>query len=416
MNRIRQTDRRLLILFAIVFVNFLGAGMVMPVLPLYASDGFGAGPEAISLLLTSFYAAQFIAAPFLGRLSDRMGRRPVLIGSQIGTVASFALMAVTGSMGGLFVARIIDGITGGNIIVAQAYITDVTPRERRTQGLGVIFAAFGLGHIFGPAAGGLISAAFGAHATFLAAALVSTVTVLLTWWLLPESLTPERRAERTARVAKMRIQDITGNTPLLIILFIGFCAQFSIAMLQSTLPLFGEAVLFAEHSDAMQNFGVGLLLTSIGIGQLATQLFLLRPLVRRYGERRLVVTGAFIRGLGMLTMVVFTNALLVGSVSLVMVAVASGLMMPSLQSLATTNTAEELSGGVLGVYNSSTTLGLIFGTALGGLLFAIGPHHPYLLAGSVLMFTVLPALALQRKLRPRPAFSAADGQNLTFEV
>ncbi|MFN8378890.1 MAG: MFS transporter [Anaerolineae bacterium] len=403
MNRFHQTDRRLLILFLIVFVNFLGAGMVMPVLPLYAGDSFGAGPESIALLLTSFYIAQFIAAPFLGRLSDRFGRLPLLIGSQIGTVASFGLMAIAGSMSGLFVARIIDGITGGNIIVAQAYITDVTPRERRTQGLGVIFAAYGVGQIFGPALGGLISAVFGAHATFFVAASVSILTVLLTWRLLPESLTPDRRAERKARVDKMRVQDVTGNHALLIILFIGFCAQFSIAILQSTLPLFGEAVLFAEQSNSMQSLGVGLLLTSIGVGQLVTQIFFLRPLVRRYGERRLVVVGAFFRGMGMLTLVVFTNALMVGSVSLVMVAVASGLMMPSLQSLATTNTAEEISGGVLGVYNSSTTFGLILGTAIGGVLFAVGPRHPYLLAGSVLMFTVLPALALQHTLRPRAA-------------
>ena len=406
MKRISQADRRLLILFAIVFVNFLGAGMVMPVLPLYAGHAFGAGPEAIALLLTSFYAAQFIAAPFLGRTSDRLGRRPVLIGSQIGTVASFALMALASSMGGLFVARIIDGITGGNIIVAQAYITDVTPREKRTQGLGVIFAAFGLGHIFGPAFGGLLSAAFGAHVTFFAAALVSTLTVVLTWWLLPESLTAERRAERSARVSKMRVQDITGNAPLLIILVIGFCAQFSIAVLQSTLPLFGEAVLFAEQPASMQSLGVGLLLTSIGVGQLVTQLFLLRPLVKRYGERRLVVIGAFFRGIGMLTIVVFSSAFLVGSVSMVMVAVASGLMMPSLQSLATTNTAEEISGGVLGIYNSSTTLGLIFGTALGGVLFAAGPRYPYILAGCVLLFTVLPALTLQRRLRPQAVAAA----------
>jgi MFS family permease len=205
----------------------------------------------------------------------------------------------------------------------------------------------------------------------------------------------------------MRVQDVTGNTALLIILFIGFCAQFSIAILQSTLALFGEAVVFAESPASQQSLGVGLLLTGIGVGQLVTQLFFLRPLVKRYGERRLVVAGAFFRGLGMLSLVVFTAPLLVGSVSLMTVAVASGLMMPSLQSLATTSTAEEISGGVLGVYNSSTTLGVIFGTALGGLLFAVGPRMPYLIAGGVLMFTVLPALALQRTLRLRAARAGA---------
>ncbi len=406
-NRLRAVDRRLIVLFVIVFVNFLGASMVQPVLPIYASQEFGARPELISLLLAAFFIAQFIAAPFLGRISDHRGRRPVLIASQIGTVASFGLMAAATSMSGLFAARIIDGITGGNVIVAQAYITDVTTREKRTQGLGVIFAAFGLGHIFGPALGGLISAVADAHATFMLAAAVSALSLVLTWRVLPESLTPERRRERTQRVAKMRVQDITGNQALLIILLIGFCAQFSIAVMQSTLPMFGEAVLFASEPANLQSLGVGLLLTGIGIGQLATQIFILRPAVQYIGERRLVVAGAFFRGLGILTIGLFSTPLLVGSVSLVMVAVASGLMMPSLQSLATTSSAEEISGGVLGVYNSSTTLGLIFGTALGGVMFAASPQLPYTVGGLVLMATMLPALALYRTLRPRLTSAAA---------
>jgi DHA1 family tetracycline resistance protein-like MFS transporter len=403
MSRLRAIDRRFLILFSIVFVNFLGAGMVTPVLPLYASNEFGASPELVALLISSFFMAQFVAAPFLGRMSDRTGRLPVLIGSQIGTVLSFGLMALSTSMAGLFAARIIDGVTGGNIIVAQAYITDITTRDKRTQGLGVIFAAFGLGNIFGPALGGLISAAFGAHGTFFAAALVSLLTVTLTRLFLRESLPPERRAERTAVVAKMTARDVTGNQPLLIILFIGFCAQFSIAILQATLALFGEAVVFADSPLSMQSLGVGLLMTGIGVGQFITQLFFLRPAVKRFGERRLVVVGAFFRALGMLSLVVLTAPILVGSVSMMTIAISSGLMMPSLQSLATTTTAEEMSGGVLGVYNSSTTLGLIFGTALGGVLFSIGPRVPYLVAGAMLLFTVLPALFLQRTLRLRAA-------------
>ncbi|HYO87076.1 MAG TPA: MFS transporter [Candidatus Limnocylindrales bacterium] len=407
MNRRRSFDRRLAILFAIVFVNFLGAGMVQPVLPLYASREFGASPELIALLLSSFFMAQFLAAPFLGRLSDRTGRLPVLIGSQIGTVISFGLMALSTSIGGLFAARIIDGITGGNIIVAQAYITDITTREKRTQSLGLIFAAFGLGNIFGPALGGTIAAAFGAHGTFFVAALVSILTVTLTRLFLRESLPPERRAERKAVIARMTVRDVTGNNPLLIILFIGFCAQFSIAILQATLALFGEAIVFADSPVSMQSLGVGLLLTAVGLGQFITQLFFLRPAVKRFGERRLVVVGAFFRALGMWSMVVLTAPLLLGSVSMMTIAISSGLMMPSLQSLATTTSAEEISGGVLGVYNSATTLGMILGMALAGVLFSIGPRVPYLAGGAMLMFTVLPALALQRTLRLRAARSLA---------
>src|SRR5262245_22030975 len=127
-----NVDRRHLFpIFCIVFVNFLGGTLVLPILPLYAQERFHASVELITLLNASFFAAQFIAGPFLGRLSDKYGRLPILIISQLGTVASFIMIALAQDMTGLFAARILDGITGGNIIVAQAYITDITPREKR---------------------------------------------------------------------------------------------------------------------------------------------------------------------------------------------------------------------------------------------------------------------------------------------
>ncbi len=169
MNKLRRMDRRLLTILLIVFVQMLGAAMIMPILPLYAQREFDMTPQIITLLTTAFFAAQFIAGPYLGRLSDKYGRVPVLILSQIGTAVSFFMLAVAPSVGVLFLARILDGITGGNIIVAQAYITDITPREKRTQSLGYIFAVFGLGFIFGPALGGLLSAALGPRVPYIIA-------------------------------------------------------------------------------------------------------------------------------------------------------------------------------------------------------------------------------------------------------
>src|SRR5262245_34987546 len=129
-------DKRLIVILLIVLVNMVGAAMVTPILPLYAQRQFHMSPQTITLLLASFFAAQFLAGPVLGQLSDRYGRIPILIISQIGTVISFIMLALAQQVWVLFAARILDGITGGNIIVAQAYVTDVTPRERRTEALG----------------------------------------------------------------------------------------------------------------------------------------------------------------------------------------------------------------------------------------------------------------------------------------
>lgn len=393
-----MSRRRTITLFLIVFVNFLGGTIVLPTLPLYAQRHFGASPEIISFLLASYFIAQFLAAPVLGRLSDRYGRLPVLILSQIGTVLSFIILGTAQTLPVLFAGRILDGITGGNIIVAQAYVTDITPRETRAQGLGIIFAGFGLGYMVGPGIGGLIGALLNDQAPFYIAAVVSLVTVLLTWFALDESLPAEERLRRAQQEqVRMDLHAVTGNRPLMLILLIAFCAQFSIAVMNSTLALFGETVVFNGYSARDTNLGVGLLMTGIGVGQFLTQVALIRPLVAQYGERRLVVGGAVLRGIGMLSLTVFTSPWLVGSISLVLVAVASGIMMPPLQALTTTTVSEKLSGAVLGVYQSSASLGIIIGTALGGALFSASPTLPFAVGGMVLVLTALPALLMAQR-------------------
>lgn len=396
-------DRRYLVLFAVAFVNFLGGTIVLPTLPLYAQRNFGAQPQQISLLLASYFIAQFLAAPLLGRLSDKYGRLPVLLVSQIGTVLSFVMMAAAQDFNVLLLARVLDGITGGNLIVAQAYVTDITPKEKRTQGLGILFMAFGLGYILGPAVGGIVSAFSGDHMPFVVGASVTAFTVALTWIFLDESLTKEKRQQRADEGrARMSVSEITGNRSLLIILVIGFAAQFCIAIIQSTIALFAAAELFPGETNQQVNLGVGLMLTSIGLGQVITQVFFLRPALKRFGEHRLVVYGDILRGLGMMSIAMFASPWLVGGVSLMFMAIASGLMMPSLQGLATMSLREEINGGALGVYNAATSLGLIMGTGLGGSMFDIGHRVPFLIAGGVMLMTVIPAMYLMRRRDPSP--------------
>jgi len=390
-------DRRLITILLIVFVGIAGASLILPILPLYAQSQFRMSPAVITLLNTSFFAAQFVAGPYLGRLSDRHGRLPVLIVSQIGTALSFVMLAFAPNAAWLFAARILDGITGGNIIVAQAYVTDITPREQRTQALGYIFAVFGLGFIIGPALGGLLSARYGAQVPYLVAAVAAILTVGLTWFTLSETLTPERRmAGHTVRRSELSLSTILGNYPLLLILALAFFGQFAFGLFQSTFALYSEAVLFRDYTAEALSLGVGLLYAAVGIGQLITQILLLRPLLKRYGEARLVVIGTGARTLGLFVFAVITTPWL-GAFGSIFFAAGMGLLMPPLQSLATSAVPDDVRGGVLGVYQSTTNLGVIFSTAVAGVIFAYHPTLPLWLGTLLSLLLILPALWLVRR-------------------
>ncbi|MDM8530349.1 MFS transporter [Anaerolineales bacterium HSG25] len=393
----KKMDRRLVTILLIVFVQIVGMGLILPILPLYTQRQFNMSPEAISLLIASFFIAQFIAGPFLGRLSDKYGRLPVLIVSQIGTAISFVMLGLAESVTMLFIARIFDGITGGNIIVAQAYVTDITPPERRAQSLGLIFAAFGVGFAVGPAMGGVLSALFGPKIPFFFAALVALATVFLTWFTLDETLSPEQReTNRNFKKAGLTPNQVLRNSTLLLILLIAFSGQFLMGMIQSTFALYGEAVLLVGYSPEMVNLGVGLLLTVVGLSQLFVQILLLPRMLDRFGEAKLVIIGTLIRSVAMFTFAV-AAMLWMGVLASMLLPLGMGLMMPPLQSLATRTVADELRGGILGLYQSTMSLAIIFGTSLGGIFFAMGPTLPFWIGGGLGILIVLPSVVLWQK-------------------
>jgi MFS transporter, DHA1 family, tetracycline resistance protein len=393
----KNIDRRLITILLIVFVGIMGASLILPILPLYAQSHYHMSPAVITLLNASFFAAQFVAGPYLGRLSDRRGRLPVLILSQIGTAISFIMLAFAPNVAWLFAARILDGITGGNIIVAQAYITDITPREQRTQSLGYIFAVFGLGFIIGPALGGLLSAAYGLQMPYLIAAIAAILTVVLTWFTLNETLSPAQRlANHTTRNDSLRFTAILGNYPLLLILGLAFFGQFVFGLFQGTFALYSQDVLFHGYPAVTIGLGVGLLLAAVGVGQLLTQLFLLRPLLKRYGESWLVVIGTIARMIALVIFAVITTPWL-GAFGSIFFAMGMGLLMPPLQSLATSAVADEMRGGVLGIYQSVANLGIIISTAIAGVIFAFHPTLPYWLGALLSLLLIAPALWLVRR-------------------
>ena len=393
----KNLDRRLVTILLIVFVNIVGAAMILPILPLFAQREFKLSPQFITLLNTSFFAAQFVAGPYLGRLSDRYGRVPVLIVSQIGTVISFAMIALAHTVPLLFAARILDGITGGNIIVAQAYVTDITAPEKRTQSLGYVFAAAGVGFVFGPALGGFLAAALGARVPYLMAAVVATGTVLLTWFVLDESLSPqERMKNRRDKRLSFDFTPIFQNRALLLVLTIAFVGQFVFGLVQSTFALYGAEVLFRGYSQRSANVGIGLLITLGGIGQVFSQTVLLRLALKRFAETGLVIAGLAARGLGLLLYALIT-ALLPGAIGVILFAIGGGLMMPPLQGLATQVVSEQTRGGVLGLFQSVVGLAIILSTAVAGVIYAANPQLLPLTGAIVTLLALLPALVLNRK-------------------
>lgn len=413
MSKFSNTDPRMLTILLIIFVQILGASMVLPVLPLYAQRRFAMSPELIALLVSSFFAAQFIAGPFIGRLSDLHGRVPVLIVSQIGTVISFLMLAYAQSLEVLFLSRILDGITGGNIVVAQAYITDITPKDQRTRALGLLFAAFGIGFIIGPATGGILSAAFGDQIPFLVAAVAATVTVILTWRILDESVSAEKREANRTKGDGLTPLAVLRNLPLMSVLLMAFGAQFGLGILQATFALYGDAVLFSGYQlfeagvpgidlvtqiypERLVNLGIGLLLATIGLGQFITQIVILPRLSERFNDAALVVIGTLARSVSMFTFAIITTPYL-GTIGAVFFALGTGLMMPALQSLATKTVPDEIRGGVLGWYQSSVSLSTIFATALGGVMFGIAPTVPYWVAGAIFLSLAFPAFLLWRR-------------------
>jgi DHA1 family tetracycline resistance protein-like MFS transporter len=405
MKKLRRMDRRLLTILLIVFVQMLGAAMIMPILPLYAQREFDMTPQIITLLATAFFAAQFVAGPYLGRLSDKYGRVPVLIISQIGTAVSFFMLALAPNVAVLFLARILDGITGGNIIVAQAYITDITPRERRTESLGYIFAVFGLGFIFGPALGGLLAAAFGPRMPYVIAGGAAVLVVLLTWFTLDETLSPEQReANRSFNKSSINPREIVRNMPLMLILIVAFVGQFGMGLLQATFSLYGEAVLFEGYSEKMATLGIGLLLTTVGIGQFFTQAVLLRRALKRFDEAWLVLIGVAVRSVALFTFAALAIPV-AGAFASLLFAVGMGLMMPSLQSLSTNTVADELRGGVLGVYQSTISLSTIVSTAISGIIFAMNATAPFWIGGVLTVLVLIPAFMLIRQTGARVHFS-----------
>jgi MFS transporter, DHA1 family, tetracycline resistance protein len=363
----------LLIIFVTVFIDLIGFGIVIPVLPYYAEGTkFGATPSQVGLLFASYSVMQLIFAPVLGRLSDKYGRRPILLISLLGTSVGFLILGFATTLWMLFVGRIIDGISGGNISTAQAYIADITTKENRAKGMGLIGAAFGLGFVFGPAIGGILSR-WGINVPFLFAGGLAFLNAILLYFALPETVTPDHPA-RTSAAAGRGWQQLIGalrNPQLGFVLTIYFLSIVAFSIMTATFSLF---MMFRLGYDAFHN---GWVFAFVGIISAIIQGGLIGKLVKRFGEPLLVIIGGLLFSASLLAIPFVTAAtgllaiLTLGAAT----AIGQALSAPSLSSLASKSAGAGEQGGVLGVMQSVASLARAVGPSLAAVLIHSAVAH-----------------------------------------
>lgn len=380
------------ILFLTVFIHLLGFGIIIPLLPYYA-ETYGATGLTVGLLTTSFSFSQFVFAPFWGRLSDRVGRRPILIGSLLLTGVSYLVYAAAGSLALLFASRILAGVAGAVLSTAQAYVADTTTPENRTKGMGLIGAAFGMGFIFGPAIGGVLSR-WGFAAPAYASASLALAAAVFAFLRLPESLPREARAGAAARRSRTTLREALARPAVGTVLGLFFVATLCFSGMETILALFCQRFYgWGPHE-------IGYLFAYVGVVAASMQLGIVGALARRFGERALVRAGLALMGAA------FVTAGLVPPLALFLlamgaIAVASGLMTPSLSGLISIATPADEQGGILGVYQSLGSLARAAGPFLGGLAFdVVSPGAPLWMAGIGLGLAALFAAKLPRRRAP----------------
>jgi multidrug resistance protein len=378
----------LIIVFVTVFIDLLGFGIIIPLLPFYAQT-FGATALTVGLLATSFSLMQFIFAPIWGRLSDRVGRRPIILLGLLGSCLSYLGFGMASTLTALFAARIFAGIAGANIPTAQAVVADLTTPENRAKGMGIIGAAFGLGFIFGPAIGGFLSRYGYAMPAFFASGL-SLLNFAAAWFLLPESLRPEHRAiERVGRVAALRTALARPHLPLLLV--ISFLTVAAFSAFEATFAL------FAERAYGFQASSIGYIFAFVGIILVIVQGALVGRVVKRVGEHHIMPASLAIVAVGLL-MIPATRSVAALVAANGVMAVGMGFNNPSLMSLVSRHSAAEDQGGVMGLMQSLSSLARIVGPLWGGFAFDhLGIGMPYISGAAVMAIaSVLSVHALWR--------------------
>ena len=376
-----SVSRPLFIIFLTIFVNLIGFGIIIPLLPFYA-ETFGASPVVIGLLFAVFSVCQLAAAPVLGELSDRHGRRPVLIFSLAGTVVSFVMLAVAHSLTMLFLARIVDGLSGGNISTARAYVADITEPQDRARAYGLIGAAFGLGFILGPALSGVL-----VHVSYTApiwaAAIITLAATGVAWLWLPETV---HRAHAGTGNPFRFLPALVRRAGLRRMLAIDFVYWFAFAIFQTTFAL------FAARRFGFDASRTGYFFSAFGVLGALVQGFCIRPVARRLGDKRTFVLG-LVSAIAGLVAAALAPSVVWLSVALVPLALGIGFGHPTVASLVSRAARGDEQGRVQGAAGALESLGRTVGPVWGNAsLQHLGEATPYLSAAGLLVVTLMMAI------------------------
>jgi DHA1 family tetracycline resistance protein-like MFS transporter len=395
-------NKSLLSIFIVVFVDLLGFSLILPLLPYYA-ESYGASATIVGLLVASYAAASLFGAPILGRLSDRYGRRPILLVSVIGTFLGFLLLgfadpigrsiaswfslpsANSTILGVLFFSRILDGLTGGNITVAQAYISDVTDEKNRAKGLGLIGAAFGLGFIIGPAVGGFLSSWGYNIPAFVAAGLAFVNIFAIAFWL-PESLSDSRREQALANkkpgITLSALKQAINRPVVGPLLMVRFFFGIAFATFQSIFALYAQYKLnLSAHTTGYVLAYVGLLsvlVQGVGIG----------ILMKKFTENQLIITGLWLMTLGLVGWA-FTPNLWVLLIVMIPIALSGGVLNTVINSAISKKVAPDEIGGMLGISASLESATRVISPSIGGyLLQQLGAWAPGIFSAILMSWAV----------------------------
>lgn len=395
-------NKPLVVIFLTVFIDLIGFGIIIPLNP-YLAKAFGADALQIGFLMTIYSAAQFLFSPFWGRLSDRVGRRPIILMSLIGAGLSHLLFAFATSFSLLFLARLLAGIFGANISTAMAYIADVTPEKDRSKNMGIIGAAFGLGFVLGPALGAFFShlghlwgdhPPLGSSFAAVAAGLICLSNAVLAWRLLPESLSlsSTTQASRLKISRWLLLKKHLTHPPVGTLQVIYFLAAFAMAHMEASLFL----LMQDKFGWSLTQAGVGF--AYVGLVMVFTQGYFIRRLLPIMGEPSLLVLGLLLQGVG------FAGIASAGSISFMALAVTflglgTGCINPSITGSISLLTSAEEQGEVMGVNQSLSALGRILGPVSGGWIYRDVAHSsPFWAAGFLALCSLMITGSIFRRI------------------
>src|SRR5213593_1893028 len=383
------------VIFFTVLIDLIGFGIVLPILPFYAQR-FGAAGLGYGGVIGVFSLMQFVATALLGKLSDRIGRRPVLLTTMLVNAVGYTLFAFAGSYWVLFLSRVVSGFAGGNISAAQAYMADITTPVERSRGMGIIGAAFGIGFSLGPAIGGFAAHFGGDAAPGLVAVGLSLANFVSAYFILPESLKSELRVKRplfdlghiAEAIARPKLRPIMIVWALVPLAFAGYTVA---------LPLWASAALGWRERE------LAILFTIIGVTAASVQGYFFGKIVRRTGERTLVIAGTFGMALAIAIVPFLPSSALLYGWTFVL-AVSNSVFAPAATGLVSVYADPSEQGTVLGAAQAIAALGRTAGPPLIGTVYdVVSPITSFLLAGGIMVIAGVAAMGLAPAVRQAPS-------------